>query len=89
MNFKVLFFSATLAFSLPAFGQSLVIPPQDPDPGGNFQDVYSDVKICITKQNYIPLLVDYSINELMKNCFLWLQKTNINTFTNRLLFRLP
>ena len=29
-----------------------------------FQDVYSDVTICITKQNYIPLLVDYSINEL-------------------------
>lgn len=29
-----------------------------------FQDVYSDVTICITKQNYIPLLVDYKINEL-------------------------
>ena len=35
MNFKVLFFSVALAFSMPALSQSLVIPPQDPDPGGN------------------------------------------------------
>ena len=35
MNLKTLIISAAFAFAAPVFSQSLVIPPEEPEPGGN------------------------------------------------------